>query len=243
MPSADVVPCTRCHCLSCLHKLMTRVTHGSRCPALPSQGMSTTSTACSGAAVAYSSLHRSECPSSQTTTLMLQLVSKSSRRNADPGCAGSRASRRCIRLSLLQAPGRVFVSLHGMETPQMGPVSADEGGRLVLAGGSSGREGPCFPSRGVCVPYSSSSARRRALYIATYLLFPINVLVGVLAGLWRMLISGLYNSIHFCQLDISLLHRGVETFDPGRAWRGPSAAPLNMGALGAPPSPGAACIE
>uniref|UniRef100_A0A663MB82 Receptor for retinol uptake STRA6 n=1 Tax=Athene cunicularia TaxID=194338 RepID=A0A663MB82_ATHCN len=56
---------------------------------------------------------------------------------------------------------------------------------------------------------------RRALYIVTYLLFPINVLVGVLAGVWRMVISGLYNAVHFCQLDISLLNRGVETFDPG----------------------------
>uniref|UniRef100_A0A8D0EQ77 Receptor for retinol uptake STRA6 n=1 Tax=Strix occidentalis caurina TaxID=311401 RepID=A0A8D0EQ77_STROC len=56
---------------------------------------------------------------------------------------------------------------------------------------------------------------RRALYIVTYLLFPTNVLVGVLAGVWRMVISGLYNAVHFCQLDISLLNRGVETFDPG----------------------------
>lgn len=32
-----------------------------------------------------------------------------------------------------------------------------------------------------------------------------------------MVISALYNTIHFCQLDISLLNRGVETFDPGRA--------------------------
>jgi len=43
------------------------------------------------------------------------------------------------------------------------------------------------------------------------------VLVGVLAGVWRRVISALYNAIHFCQLDISLLNRGVETFDPGRA--------------------------
>ncbi|NXD05249.1 STRA6 protein, partial [Certhia familiaris] len=56
---------------------------------------------------------------------------------------------------------------------------------------------------------------RRALDIITFLLFPINVLVGVLAGVWRLVISGLYNAVHFCRLDISLLHRGVETFDPG----------------------------
>ncbi|NWX36563.1 STRA6 protein, partial [Notiomystis cincta] len=56
---------------------------------------------------------------------------------------------------------------------------------------------------------------RRALYLVTFLLFPTNVLVGVLAGVWRVVISGLYNAVHFCRLDISLLHRGVETFDPG----------------------------
>ncbi|XP_044856153.1 receptor for retinol uptake STRA6-like, partial [Mauremys mutica] len=56
---------------------------------------------------------------------------------------------------------------------------------------------------------------RRALCIMTYLLFPINVLVGVMAGVWRMVISALYNAVHFCQLDISLLNRGVEAFDPG----------------------------
>ncbi|NWH74234.1 STRA6 protein, partial [Piaya cayana] len=64
-------------------------------------------------------------------------------------------------------------------------------------------------------PLRKELTNRRALYIVTYLLFPINVLVGVLAGVWRMVISGLYNAIHFCQLDISLLNRGVETFDPG----------------------------
>ncbi|XP_063268559.1 receptor for retinol uptake STRA6 [Prinia subflava] len=56
---------------------------------------------------------------------------------------------------------------------------------------------------------------RRALCIVTFLLFPINVLVGVLAAVWRVVISGLYNAVHLCRLDISLLHRGVETFDPG----------------------------
>ncbi|NXJ98899.1 STRA6 protein, partial [Corythaixoides concolor] len=64
-------------------------------------------------------------------------------------------------------------------------------------------------------PLRKELTNRRALYIVTYLLFPINVLVGVLAGVWRMVISGLYNAVHFCQLDISLLNRSVETFDPG----------------------------
>ncbi|NXK70570.1 STRA6 protein, partial [Sylvietta virens] len=56
---------------------------------------------------------------------------------------------------------------------------------------------------------------RRALHILTFLLFPTNVLVGGLAGVWRVVISGLYNAVHLCRLDISLLHSGVETFDPG----------------------------
>ncbi|XP_030920338.1 receptor for retinol uptake STRA6 [Geospiza fortis] len=56
---------------------------------------------------------------------------------------------------------------------------------------------------------------RRALYIVTFLLFPTNVLVGAMAAVWRVVISGLYNTVHLCRLDISLLHRGVETFDPG----------------------------
>ncbi|NWV48551.1 STRA6 protein, partial [Daphoenositta chrysoptera] len=56
---------------------------------------------------------------------------------------------------------------------------------------------------------------RRALYVVTFLLFPTNVLVGVLAGVWRVAISGLYNAVHFCQLDVSLLQRRAETFDPG----------------------------
>ncbi|KFV81715.1 Stimulated by retinoic acid 6, partial [Struthio camelus australis] len=64
-------------------------------------------------------------------------------------------------------------------------------------------------------PLRKELTNRRALYIVTYLLFPINVLVGVLAGVWRMVISALYNAIHFCQLDVSLLNRSVETLDPG----------------------------
>lgn len=57
---------------------------------------------------------------------------------------------------------------------------------------------------------------RRALTIVTYLLFPINVLVGVLAGVWRVVVSAFYNVAHFCRLDVSLLSHGVEAFDPGK---------------------------
>ncbi|XP_044518773.1 receptor for retinol uptake STRA6 [Gracilinanus agilis] len=56
---------------------------------------------------------------------------------------------------------------------------------------------------------------RKALYAVTFLLLPINVLVGIMVGFCRMLISSLFNIIHFCQLDLSLLPRGVETLDPG----------------------------
>ncbi|NXB64722.1 STRA6 protein, partial [Struthidea cinerea] len=56
---------------------------------------------------------------------------------------------------------------------------------------------------------------RRALGVVTFLLFPTNVLLGVLAAGWRLVISGLYNAVHLCRLDVSLLRRGVETFDPG----------------------------
>uniref|UniRef100_A0A8C6XYI3 Receptor for retinol uptake STRA6 n=1 Tax=Naja naja TaxID=35670 RepID=A0A8C6XYI3_NAJNA len=55
----------------------------------------------------------------------------------------------------------------------------------------------------------------RAFYLVTYMFFPINVLLGLMAGIWRLVISALYNIVHFCQLDGSLLSRGVEGFDPG----------------------------
>ncbi|XP_044294993.1 receptor for retinol uptake STRA6 [Varanus komodoensis] len=70
----------------------------------------------------------------------------------------------------------------------------------------------CFLERG---HPPKGLTNRRALYLVTYLLFPINVLVGVLAGVWRMVLSALYNIVHFCQLDESLLGHGVEAFDPG----------------------------
>uniref|UniRef100_A0A8C8VH54 Receptor for retinol uptake STRA6 n=1 Tax=Pelusios castaneus TaxID=367368 RepID=A0A8C8VH54_9SAUR len=68
----------------------------------------------------------------------------------------------------------------------------------------------------VVIPLQSGTNRHlfkilenmRALCVVSYLLFPMNVLVGVLAAGWRMVISALYNVVHFCQLDISLLNRG-----------------------------------
>nr|XP_006629121.1 PREDICTED: stimulated by retinoic acid gene 6 protein homolog [Lepisosteus oculatus] len=56
---------------------------------------------------------------------------------------------------------------------------------------------------------------RNGLFLLTYLLFPVNVLAGVLLGIWRMVITALFNIVHLGRLDISLLNRGVEGFDPG----------------------------
>ncbi|XP_072409082.1 receptor for retinol uptake stra6 isoform X2 [Chiloscyllium punctatum] len=60
-----------------------------------------------------------------------------------------------------------------------------------------------------------SLTNRRSLYIFTYLLFTFNVLIGVIAGVWRVVFTALYNIVHFCRLDLSLINRGAEIFDPG----------------------------
>uniref|UniRef100_A0A8C5TGC0 Receptor for retinol uptake STRA6 n=1 Tax=Malurus cyaneus samueli TaxID=2593467 RepID=A0A8C5TGC0_9PASS len=73
---------------------------------------------------------------------------------------------------------------------------------------------PVHPSLSIC-PSVHRCPLRRALSILTVLLFPMNVLLGVLAGGWRVVISGLYNAIHLCRLDISLL--------------GPQGVPLSPG--------------
>ncbi|XP_072881603.1 receptor for retinol uptake stra6 [Hemitrygon akajei] len=62
---------------------------------------------------------------------------------------------------------------------------------------------------------SLSITNRRSLYIFTYLLFMFNVLIGCIAGVWRIIITETFNIIHFCRLDLSLLNRGVESLDPG----------------------------
>lgn len=58
---------------------------------------------------------------------------------------------------------------------------------------------------------------RGSLFLLTYLLFPVNVLIGVLLGLWRMVITALFNIVHLGRMDISLLNRSVEAFDPGES--------------------------
>ncbi|XP_028814751.1 receptor for retinol uptake stra6 isoform X2 [Denticeps clupeoides] len=55
---------------------------------------------------------------------------------------------------------------------------------------------------------------RGSLFLLTYMLFPVNVLIGVLVGMWRMIISALFNIVHLGRMDISLLNRNVEAFDP-----------------------------
>lgn len=56
---------------------------------------------------------------------------------------------------------------------------------------------------------------RSGLFLMAYLLFPVNVLLGVVLGVWRIVITGLFNIVHLCRMDISLLSRGMEAFDPG----------------------------
>lgn len=56
---------------------------------------------------------------------------------------------------------------------------------------------------------------RESLFLLTYLLFLINTVVGLIVGIWRMVITALYNIVHLGRIDISLLHRTAESFDPG----------------------------
>ncbi|XP_076144105.1 receptor for retinol uptake stra6-like [Alosa pseudoharengus] len=56
---------------------------------------------------------------------------------------------------------------------------------------------------------------RGGLFLLSYLLFLLNIVVGVVVGILRMVVTALYNIIHMGRLDISLLNRGSEQFDPG----------------------------
>nr|KAF6393910.1 signaling receptor and transporter of retinol STRA6 [Pipistrellus kuhlii] len=56
---------------------------------------------------------------------------------------------------------------------------------------------------------------RCALYAATFLLFPINMLVGIMVAIWRVVLSALYNAVHLGQMNLSLLPPRAATLDPG----------------------------
>lgn len=71
---------------------------------------------------------------------------------------------------------------------------------------------------GTCLSLSSPPPRR-ALSAATFLLFPINVLVGAVVATWRVLLSALYNAVHLGQMDLSLLPQRAATLDPCKVAR------------------------
>lgn len=75
------------------------------------------------------------------------------------------------------------------------------------------RKGLCVwgPTSAFFLPYP-----RRVLYAATFLLFPINVLVGAMVATWRVLLSALYNAVHLGQMDFSLLPPRAATLDLGK---------------------------
>lgn len=60
---------------------------------------------------------------------------------------------------------------------------------------------------------------RRMLCVATFLLFPINLLVGAVVAIWRVLLSSLYNAVHLGQMDLSLLPPRAASLDPGKVPR------------------------
>ncbi|XP_071755924.1 receptor for retinol uptake stra6-like [Centroberyx gerrardi] len=55
---------------------------------------------------------------------------------------------------------------------------------------------------------------RGSLFLLTYLLFLINTVIGLIVAIWRMVITALYNILHLGRIDISLMHRTSESYDP-----------------------------
>lgn len=55
---------------------------------------------------------------------------------------------------------------------------------------------------------------RASLFLLTYLLFLINIMVGLITAIWRTVITALYNIIHLGRMDKSLLNRAAQAFDP-----------------------------
>ncbi|XP_072258241.1 receptor for retinol uptake STRA6 isoform X2 [Pyxicephalus adspersus] len=61
----------------------------------------------------------------------------------------------------------------------------------------------------------SQITRRKSLFMLTYLMFPVNFLRGELLALARLVVSVIFNVIHFCRLDLSLLQHSAQGWDPG----------------------------
>ncbi|KAL1781534.1 stimulated by retinoic acid protein 6 protein-like isoform X1 [Sigmodon hispidus] len=61
----------------------------------------------------------------------------------------------------------------------------------------------------------SELTNQRMLCVATFLLFPINMLVGAVVAIWRVLLSSVYNTVHLGQMDLSLLPPRAASLDPG----------------------------
>uniref|UniRef100_A0A3Q3GPF1 Receptor for retinol uptake STRA6 n=1 Tax=Labrus bergylta TaxID=56723 RepID=A0A3Q3GPF1_9LABR len=59
---------------------------------------------------------------------------------------------------------------------------------------------------------------RESLFLLTYLLFLINVVMGLIVAIWRVVITSLYNIIHLGRVDLSLLHRTSEAYDPAYSY-------------------------
>ncbi|CAL8245687.1 unnamed protein product [Lota lota] len=55
---------------------------------------------------------------------------------------------------------------------------------------------------------------RGSLFLLTYMLYLLNTVVGLVVGIWRLVITALYNILHLGRIDISLLHRTAESYDP-----------------------------
>ncbi|XP_077120222.1 receptor for retinol uptake STRA6 [Ranitomeya variabilis] len=59
------------------------------------------------------------------------------------------------------------------------------------------------------------TTNRRTLFIFTYIFLPVNILRGGLLSIARLVVSVIFNIIHFCRLDLSLLQHSVQGWDPG----------------------------
>uniref|UniRef100_A0A3P9LMV3 Receptor for retinol uptake STRA6 n=1 Tax=Oryzias latipes TaxID=8090 RepID=A0A3P9LMV3_ORYLA len=57
-----------------------------------------------------------------------------------------------------------------------------------------------------------------SLFLLTYLMFVVNIVVGLVVVIWRVVITALYNIIHLARIDISLLHRSAESSDPAYSY-------------------------